>query len=237
MTIKEAPSSKKGYGFTKLELQSVGDLHNDFVLKAYQNVDFDNCKECRTEINAEFRKIAVDLPKSDLTVDEIMATANQLYDNIKTFDFDLRNWKDHDFSDASYRHLVSLMEKIDEIVNYESFIGEMESLQSLIDSDISLDQFDRELLTGTVEVAKNSVKLWLPIELGGLNLYSKSRKGKIDLRYSWRNAARADITASAGFWLTLGGAGALGLAVPGSNAAILGSWAFSAGFSSAIGGI
>lgn len=129
------------------------------------------------------------------------------------------------------------MEEMDEMSDYNDFVHQMNQLQLTVDSDVSLTCFDVELLTGTIEVAKNSAYLWLPRENGGLDFYSISQEGKVQPRWSWRNAARADVTASASYFMSLGVGAAAGLLVPGSNAAILGGWGLSAGISSALGGL
>jgi len=102
------------------------------------------------------------------------------------------------------------MEEMDAMSDYKEFVHQMNKLQSVVDSDASLTCFDIELLTGTIEVAKNSAYLWLPRNNGGLDFYSISREGEVQPRWNWRNAARADVSASAGYFLRLGGAVALG---------------------------
>lgn len=133
------------------------------------------------------------------------------------------------------------MEEMDNVNDYTSwiqatFIVRIEILQLNIDNNTSLSCFDWELLTGTFEIAKNSVYLWLPQSMGGLDYYGLAQNGKIESRWSWKNAALSDLAGSATFFMEMGIMGAVGLTLPGTNAAILGGWALSAGLSSALGG-
>lgn len=173
----------------------------------------------------------------DKSKEELIEEAKVLYQDLKAIQFDLRNWTDHQFSSAAFVHLTTIMEEMDAMGNYNDFVSDMNQLQAVVDSDASLTCFDVELLTGTIEVAKNSAYLWLPRNNGGLDFYSISQEGKVQPRWSWRNAVKADVTASASYFMTLGIGGAIGIITPGTNAAILGGWGLSAGISSALGGL
>jgi hypothetical protein len=224
-------------GFTKEELAKVGILHNQYVTEVYQKVDFLSCDDCSDEVLDEFAKIKVDLSGYGKSKEELIAEAKTLYSDLEAIQFDLRNWTDHPFSSESFVHLATIMEEMDAMGNYNDFVSDMNALQVIVDSDASLTCFDVELLTGTIEVAKNSAYLWLPRNNGGLDFYSISQEGKVQPRWSWRNAARADVTASAAYFNGMGIGLAAGLITPGSNAAILGMWGITSGISSALGGL
>jgi len=224
-------------GLTKAELAKVGTLHNQYVTEVYQKVDFLNCDDCSNEVIDAFSKIELDLSGVGKSIEEVIAEALVQYQKLEAIQFDLRNWTNHPFSSKSFVYLTKIMEEMDVMVNYDDFLTNMIQLQGLVDSDISLTCFDVELLTGTIEVAKNSAYLWLPRNNGGLDFCSISRKDKVQPRWSWRNAAKADVAASASYFMGNSILWAAGLAVPGTNAAILGGWALSAGFSSALGGL
>jgi len=224
-------------GFTKEELATVGTLHNQYVTEVYQKVDFLNCDDCSNEVLEEFSKIDVDLSGTGKTKQELIAEAKSLYSELEAIQFDLRNWTDHPFTSESFVHLTKIMEEMDAIDNYDDFVSDMNQLQAVVNSDASLNCFDVELLTGTIEVAKNSAYLWLPKNKGGLDFYSISQEGKVQPRWSGRKAAKADVTASASYFMGNSVLWATGLAVPGANAAILGGWALSAGISSALAGL
>jgi hypothetical protein len=225
------------FGFTQAEMATIGTLHNNYVTEVYQNVDFLNCDACADEVIAEFANLDVDLSGYGKTQEELIAGAELLYVELELIQFDLRNWQDHPFSPESYVHLTTIMEKMDVMGNYQDFITDMNDLQAIIDADVSLSCFDVELLTGTIEVAKSSAFLWLPRENGGLDFYSTSQEGKVELRWSWGRAAQADVASSAAFFMTMGVGGALGLLVPGSNAVIATGWALSTAIGSALGGL
>lgn len=223
-------------GLTKLELATVGTLHNEYVTKVYRNVDFNSCTDCTNEILQAFLNLDTGIPEIEENKEELLSKSNDIYQEIEAIQFDIRNWKDHPFSQESFIHLTSLMEEIDEMDNFTDFISNMNNLQNEVNADKNLSCFDLELLTGTIEVAKNSSYLWISRENGGLDFQSISQEGQATIRWSWRKAARADATASAAYFVGLGAANLL-LAAPGSNAVILGGWGIAAGFSSAVGGL
>ena len=200
-------------------------------------MDFLNCDDCSDEVLEEFSKIDVDLSGYAKTKEELIAEAKTLYSELEAIQFDLRNWTDHPFTSESFVHLTTIMEEMDAMGNNDDFVSDMNQLQVVVDSDASLTCFDVELLTGTIEVAKNSAYLWLPRDNGGLDFYSISQEGKVQSRWSWRNAAKADVAASASYFMGNSVLWAVGAAVPGANAAILGGWALSAGIGSALGGL
>jgi|GEM_PF-2306633 len=225
------------FGFTKEELKNVGKMHNEYVTSVYQTVDFRTCQGCDLEVINEFSKIDINLSQLEKTKEELILESKVRFEQLKDISFDLRQLNNHKFSQNSFDYLSQLMEEMDKIENYDDFVTNLVKLQSNIDEDISLSCFDWELLTGTIEVAKASVYLWLPKSLGGLDYYQLAHNGQIGSRWSWRNAAKADVAESATYFLGLGIGAAAGLFVPGSNVAILGGWALSAGLSSALGGL
>jgi hypothetical protein len=223
-------------GFTNEELATVGTLHNQYVTEVYQKVDFLNCNDCSGEVIEVFAEIELDLTGVDKSKEELIEEAKVLYQDLEAIQFDLRNWTDHQFSSEAFVHLTTIMAEMDAMESYDAFVADMIQLQTVVDSDGSLTCFDVELLTGTIEVAKNSAFLWLPRNLGGLDYYSISHPNQAQPRWNWGKSLRADVASSAGYFLRLGGAAALGV-VPGTNAVILGGWAFTAGFASALGGL
>ena len=220
-------------GFTKAEMATVGTLHNQYVTKVYQKVDFVNCNDCSEEVLQEFANLDVDFSVFNKTQEELINEARALYQDLEAIQFDLRNWQDHPFSQEAYAHLSSIMAEMDAMENYSDFVSEMINLQTIVDSDASLSCFDLELVTITIEVAKSSAYLWLPQSAGGLDFYSISQEGKIQPRWSWRNAEKADVSAAAGYFMGVG----VGLIIPGTNAAIAGAIGFASGFASAMGGL
>ena len=223
-------------GFTQEELAFVGTLHNQYVTEAYRQVDFQTCDDCRGEIAAAFVQMEVDRTATEQTVEELIAEASLLYEELVPIQFDIRSWANHPFSATSYAHLSALMAAIDGAENYAQFLEQISALQLNVNSDATLSCFEVEMLTGTIEVARNSMQLWMPRQLGGLDYYSLPQGGN-ERAWSWRSAVKADATASAGYFTTLGTAAAAGLIIPGSNAAILGGWALSSGIMSAWGGL
>ena len=225
-------------GFTKAELATVGVLHNQYLTEVYQKVDFLNCDDCSDEIIEAFSEKKIDLTEIDKSKEELIAETEVLYHDLEDIQFDLRNWSEDPFSSASYVHLTTIMEKIDEMENHNDFVIEMNALQLIVESDASLSCFDVELLTGTIEVAKNSALLWLSEENGGLNFGAITHKGRVEQRrWSWRGAVKADVAASAVYFTSMGVGLAVGLITPGTNVAILGMWGITASLSSALGGI
>ena len=224
-------------GFTKEELATVGTLHNQYVTEVYQKVDFLSCDDCSGEVIDAFSEIEIDLTGVDKSKEELIEEAKVLFQDLEAIQFDLRNGTDHQFSSAAFVHLTTIMEEMDAMENYDVFVANMIQLQNIVDLDGSLTCFDVELLTGTIEVAKNSAFLWLSRDQGGLDFYSTSQKGKVQPRWSWRNAAKADVASSAVYFEAMGIGLAAGLIMPGLNSAILGMWALSSGMSSVLGGL
>lgn len=225
-------------GLSKEELASVGILHNQYVTEVYQKVNFLRCDDCSDEVIDAFSEIEIDLTGVDKSKEDLIEEAKVLFQDLKAIQFDLRNWTDHKFSSEAFVHLTTIMEEIDAVENYDDFVADMIQLQDIVDSDGSLTCFDVELLTGTIEVAKNSAFLWFPKDQGGLDFYSICQEGKVKPRkWSWRNALKADTAAYAVYFESMGVGLAIGLITPGTNAAILGMWGLSAGMSSALGGL
>ncbi len=236
----EEPIELDCVGFSKSELESVGTLHNQLVIEAYEKVDFLSCENCIDEVITAFSEIEIDLTGIDLSKNVIIEEAVLLYQNLSEIHFDLRNWSDSlPFSPESYQYLIILMEEIDAMENFYNFEVAMDYLQLVIEADNSLNCFDVELLTGTIEVAKNSAYLWTPVEHGGLNLYSIPHEGSTQSRVSWnwRRAVKGDVSASASYFLGMGIGLAAGLLTPGTNAGIIGMWAIGAGITSALAGL
>ncbi len=224
-------------GFTKAEMVTIGTLHNQFVTEVYQNVDFVNCNDCTEEVLQEFANLEVDFSAFNKTKEELIVEARELYQDLKSIQFDIRNWNDHPFSQEAYIHLSSIMTEMDAMANYSDFVSEMNDLQTLVDSDTNLSCFDIELVTIAIEVAKNSAYLWLPESAGGLDFYSISQAGKVKPRWSWRKAAKTDVSAAAGYFFSLAGVLATTTAAPPANATIGVGIGIASGVASALGGI
>jgi len=233
--LLESRNQSECFGFDQSELQSVGILHNQYLSEVYQNIDFARSNDCRNDIIQEFMNLDVDFTSLNKTKADVVNEAVTIYDSIKLFQFDVRNWSSHPFSAESYSYLSTIMVKIDELQDYSSFVSEMTNLQNIVNNDNSLDCFTKELLNGTIEVAKNSLYLWTPEELGGLGYWDISHP-RISSRWSWRGAAKGDAITSAVYFNSMGAGLAIGLITPGSNAAILGMWAIGTAIGSALGG-
>lgn len=91
---------------------------------------------------------------------------------------------------------------------------------------------DLDIVTGTIQIAKSSARLWAPAELGGTNYYAQYASRRRNERGGWKGAIYGDISGSASYFQGLGIGCALGWA-PGGNVVILGGWAISAGIASA----
>lgn len=221
----------------------LGQVHNELVLESYANVDFAHSKDCATEIEIQFLKTKiVDDLKQDR--EELINNTKLRFEKLKSIDFDFRNSKDYPFSYSSYFYLKAIMENLDGVNNVDEFYNATKILKNKVLSDKRLNVYEKEMIIGTLSIADNSFYLWSPKIMGGLDLYSITKRDEITLRgkttsrrWSWRNVAKADVASSAVYFQSLGVGAAIGIITPGSNVAILGGWALSSGLSSALGGV
>lgn len=104
----------------------------------------------------------------------------------------------------------------------------------------SLDQMDelRKNLYGTLSVAKASTLLWAPRALGGEGLYEDIHGQGFNKSagWDWDKATKADIQASAGFWMTSSIVVAIGMTNVATGTGILTAWAITTAVGSLLGG-
>ncbi|MCA0236555.1 MAG: hypothetical protein LCH81_09245 [Bacteroidetes bacterium] len=206
--------------FSSLEIQSIGTMHNTVVMDVFENYDFET-----TNIDLELRTNFASA-YSSLTYNQVTNIIN-----VATSTFDIN---DHTAS-INDPLVYSYYDDICDLLNNFSTISELnEELDKLEESIIEdLECTDRDFLLVCISVARNSSSLWAPVSIGGSGYYDDIEEklelmGAVQYRINWRNVAEADLWGAASAFFAYG----FGLAVPGTNAAIAISIAYSAGFSS-----
>jgi len=182
----------------------------------------------------QFSHLSMDTLTLDKPLGEIIDGALVWYDQyIEATNFDFRNWSNHPFSDTAYSYLCVIMNEIDSVTDYGEFLQAMQGLYNLAKADTHLTCHDFELISIAIEVAKNSVYLWMPKSFGGMGVRTNVQRGTVQLRFDWRAAARADAESAAVYFHLL----AWGIIIPGTNAAIATEIAIASGLSSALAGL
>lgn len=147
--------------------------------------------------------------------------------SISKYDYDLR-YLDNQFSEEANLYLSNLMILVDEFEDTDKFTENTNKLVNEIRTS-SIDEYEKNVLIGTIEITKNSTIYYAPSELGGLQNKSQylSRKG-----WSWKRAAKGAAAGSMTFFLGVG----LTIIAPPAGAAVLTAWAWSAAAGAVVGG-
>lgn len=229
------------YGFTNSDFHTLGVLHNRFLDTIYNLVDFDNCGAlCMDDILDAANQLNLDFSVLGLTKSEVIDSAESVVLFLESYDYDHSLFPTQAHGSTIVQ---SYVEDIIHIIETSSDLSEIQedlsTLRSVIISDSNVSCEESEIIFGVLSVAYYSAIMWSPVAMGGFDIGSKiySNTNLVETRaWSWRNAVIGDAIA-AQTWITVnGGMWAVGLAVPGSNAAILTAWAVTSAIGSAWGG-
>lgn len=212
-------------------LQQAGELHNEYLYDVYQSVGLETCTDCREDVILAYKKLEFDLGDLDITNEEFIDLAVEAHDEFAKYNYDLRAWKDHPFTTNVYNYLIAVHDVVDGAADVSAAHSELDAIQQ--QADRQLGCFEWEATTAAIEVARNSIALWAPKSLGGMDVSGRAGSRA----WSWRRAARADVTAAAGYFFSLAGVLAATTAAPPANAAIAIGIGISSGVASAVGGL
>ena len=226
------------FGFTENELISIGTNHNRYLTEVYAAVDFDSCVNCKEEIIAAFKSLDIDVSGLGVSLDSLIDIAAKTYNNLESID--IRTWTNPPFNQSTHNYLSAIMDELDYSSSHSEYVHRLDSLKILVKSDNSIDCFSEEIIIATIEVAKNSAYLWMPVHMGGVDYYSLYQQNSIEFRrrpWSWRNAFTSDVASVGASMIELAVLMAITSAVaPPGNLLIATGIAVNAAFGSAIGG-
>ena len=245
--------------FTKM---NIGELHNQYMIKSYSKIKkhFNGDvklmrsmpqkilqQQCAEIIIDEYSSIPYDPTPIGYSHDQFMEKAVLLVDNLSALEYDIRNCSDTYLNATLTENAYQYVERMLDIVQNYSTLQEIYNGFNVIEADANryLTGNDLTIVKGTIAISRSSAYLWAPESQGGYDLYTKTFgtltpvniKGesyRIRQLTWWQKAILGDMSASAQYFLTIGIGGCFTAAmVPGTNAALLGGWALSAGLGSA----
>ena len=223
---------------SKSNLTDLGELHNSIITNIYSQIDIAKCGDCEAEMSPMFLKMCDELGNGELKCQELLTFSLKSSKTLNEINYDFGLWKNHSFSEECFRYLSLIQDNIKLSESHDDFVNRLNLLEETIIEDHSVSCFDVNLLQGTIQIAKHSAYLWMPIDMGGLALNYVEHDG-LTLRNGWSGdgAIAGDVAGSASYFTGLGTGLAVGLFVPGTNAAILGGWGFAAAGASLWGGV
>lgn len=229
--------------------KNIGELHNQYIIAAYKKLNPNKLKLAQRTENVdgyreilidEFENIEYDPTPLGITHESFIDRTILLTDSLSLYQYDVRNW-DYTYVTPSAANFVGRILNESETA---ASLADVNQVLNTIESDANaiLSGVDLDIVRGTLEIARSSAYLWAPESEGGYDLYTKtfgtppsgrnSSSNRVQLSW-WKRAFIGDVSASSQYFLGMGVGLAAGLATPGTNAAILGGWAISAGFGSA----
>lgn len=235
--VNELPS----LGLSPNDMVAIGILHNEYALRVQSEIRLNSKTEFAEIVNgltdlynSELDRLQItDFPQSYEYVIERSMDVNRQLTNLG---YDLREWNNCMLSTAGFNEFDKIFETLDNAIDVQDINGKIDVLVVQFSSS-NLTQYEKEILITSAEVARNSFELWAPQSIGGLNFYNDIHKG-VQLRWSWRNAARGDVAGLATYFNGLAVSGAINAAwIPGANGAIAAGAAAAAVGGSIWGGI
>lgn len=228
----------------------IGELHNQYIIAAYSKLKSVRSRasqrtqtldQYREQIINEFENISYDPTPLGITHEAFINRAVNLTDSLSIYQYDVRNW---DYTYVTQNASTYVGRILSEGENAQTLSDINQVLNTIAsDANANLSGVDLDIVKGTIEIARSSAYLWAPESQGGYDLYTKtfgtsgtggrsSVSSRVQLSW-WKRAFIGDVSASSQYFLGMGVGLAVGLATPGTNAAILGGWAISAGIGSA----
>ncbi len=182
------------FNFTETELISIGDYHNRYLTQVYESVDFNSCDNCEEEITNAFKNLDIDVSGLGISLDSLINMAAKTYSNLESTD--IRTWTNSPFNQSTHNYLSAIMDELDYSSSHSDYVDRLDSLKLLVTGDNSIDCLNKEVIIATIEVAKKSAYLWMPVSMGGLDYYSLYQQNSIEFRrrpWSWKNAFTSDV--------------------------------------------
>lgn len=208
------------YNFSSQEIAGVGNLHNVFLDEILSEA---NCEA--VDMVAEYRSIAADiLEREELS----SAVSEWILDHDSEFDI-----TDYTTEFEEYSEVEGFYNDIIVAIGSAEDYDDLSYALNLIRGDayFELDCVDETFILSCISVANKSAYYWFPVALGGLG--NEGCGTPMGLRW-WERVIVGDVAGLATGFMALGIGGMIGMAIPGSNAAILGGLALSAGLDSAL---
>jgi hypothetical protein len=212
-----------------------GAAHNSAVIALYKGVDFSNLETARQHVIENFIKSEVNPQPLGLTQNEYYKKSIEMVNNLAAMGYDFRNNQSSTIRNAKYfPYIVRILNEIDGIGNsLQTFNGRLDGIQN--DAIQNLECLDRDVVLGSIKIAKSSAQLWASTAIGGEGLFDRIDGNGLAMPMGWRGALIGDVSGSAQYFAGLGIGAAVGWAIPGANVAILGGWALAAGLASGCG--
>jgi hypothetical protein len=247
-SVREDRQAYKPLNFQNFNL---GEAHNQSVLTALNNIKTQRESKnvspqyfTQTEVYTEYAKQISTLNLSPLHIDN-----DAFYNKVIIFNhklalakYDLRNLQPNEtgLSLQAYEFIKKFFDDL-------SGVRDLSAVQNIVRKNEArlskLSGIDRDIAAGTLQVALSSAQLWMGNEpvVKLMRLRNKyTAGGNIQQKEApwYEKMILGDASGSAGYFAIMGWSAAIGLEVPGVNAAILGGWAMSAGLTSvtALGG-
>lgn len=231
--ISELRRSCERVDFSQLD---IGSYHNQYVLQAYSNVDFNDIDNLKQNILNEFESISFDPSALSISHADFFEHISDQMETLALSNYDIRNVSNHGLTEEAFVYIDLILDRIDSISNLSSFNSQMDVLYETVSINLNCEEADYVL--GTILIAKSSAYLWAPTDIGGYGLYDQTFSGSPNYQKKWwKRALVGDVTGSASYFLGFGTGLAVGIATPGANVAILGGWAISARIGSAFGAL
>jgi len=225
LTYKEIKSidPRTCVGFSSAELDSIGTLHNEYLsdIMPYYNPYMTNWQ---LELANSVDEAGTDNGFSSAVKDSAIARMNNAFD-ISNYSSEFDNYSD---VSTYYGDIVSLIDNLSEWTsssNYSNFVGDLDDIRRAANADLTC--FDMAFIEASLSVADHSGYYWMPTTEGGAGHVLPGPGTGISKW--WKAVIGGDLSGLATGFMAYG----VGLAVPGTNAAIAVTLAFEAGASSA----
>jgi hypothetical protein len=209
--------SLNSLGLSLEEMKLIGDLHNQYALDIYEAIQLSNYTEYNILEQSLITKYYSELEKFDIGISQnsheyVVVKSMEMNHQLRDLSYDFEAWNECALTNLGF----TIYDKIQFVIDDTYHVRDIDHKIDLLIEEIlstSLNAYEKELLITSAEVARNSFKLWAPIELDGLGLFNKINGGVgSNSRWCWRCAVAGDVGGLALYFNGIAVTGAIHLA-------------------------
>ena len=131
---------------------NIGDLHNQYVIAAYEHVDFSNPESVPGQLNEYFDNIEFDVSALDVTREEFNALLHQYNDQLAACGFEIRGCENNVLNEETFSFIRQILEEGENMTGHEDYYATLDQIQE--DANNRLTCGDLDAVTGTIIIAK-----------------------------------------------------------------------------------
>lgn len=210
--------------FSEADIVKIGDLHNEYLEKAFENFDW-NATDYEQELINQFETLEPEIQEHQASFQfDYESQENNLSNNLATLESEL--------SSQAFSYIQDAINRIEVFTTYSSLSSDLETIENAVNSS-SIDVDEKKVVLVTLGVMRSSAYFWLPTDKGGsgtgyqvlVNIAAHNGEGTVG-RSKLEEALAADGVSAGIGMLGVAVAGAIGpvgwvtLAIVGGEAAL-----------------